>query len=71
MLLATCNRTEVYTVVNDAYSGRKALNDFVKDQFGVDLADLHPYLYTLEQELAVQHLFRVASSLDSLIIGES
>jgi glutamyl-tRNA reductase len=71
VLLATCNRTEVYTLAQDTEHGHKSMEGFIKQQFGVDLADLEPYLYTLEQGAAVKHLFRVASGLDSLIIGES
>ena len=71
VLLATCNRTEVYTLAQDAEHGRRSLAGFIERQFGVNLADLEPYLYTLEQEPAVEHLFRVATGLDSLIIGES
>ena len=71
VVLSTCNRTEVYTVASDAQSGKAALGAFLERQFQVKLADIEPHLYTLEQETAVEHLFRVVSSLDSLIVGES
>ena len=71
VILSTCNRTEVYTVAGDAHLGQQTIGEFLERQFGVELADIQPYLYTLEQEAAVRHLFRVTSSLDSLIIGES
>jgi glutamyl-tRNA reductase len=69
VIVSTCNRTEVYTVVRDANAGREAIGAFFASMSG-DI-DLEPYLYTLEQEEALRHLYRVASGLDSLIIGES
>ena len=71
VVLSTCNRTEVYVVVPDASQGRALLDGFLEAQFGVEIAEVRQYLYTLEQQAAVEHLFRVASSLDSLIVGES
>ncbi|MDA0798893.1 MAG: glutamyl-tRNA reductase [Chloroflexi bacterium] len=69
VVVSTCNRTEVYTVARDGETGRDALDAFFTSISGN--SDLAPHLYTLEQEDAVKHLYRVASSLDSLIIGES
>ena len=71
VVLSTCNRTEVYTVAPDRHRGAAALNSFLERQFGVSIEHIQPYLYTLEQAAAVEHLFRVTASLDSLIIGES
>jgi glutamyl-tRNA reductase len=71
VLLSTCNRTEVYTVAADGDEGFREVNTYLQGQFGMAQDDLQPYLYTLEQDDAVAHLFRVASGLDSLIIGES
>ena len=71
VVVATCNRTEIYTIAEERHATPKALDAFLKAQFGVDVADAEPYLFTLRQEEAVQHLFRVASGLDSLILGES
>ncbi|MCI0778777.1 MAG: glutamyl-tRNA reductase, partial [Chloroflexi bacterium] len=71
VILSTCNRTEVYSVVRDAAHGSAAFDGFVSDELGVDPEYLRPHVYTLEQDAAVGHLFRVASSLDSQIIGES
>jgi glutamyl-tRNA reductase len=69
VVVSTCNRTEVYTVARDGETGRDALDAFFASISGN--SDLAPHLYTLEHEDAVKHLYRVASSLDSLIIGES
>ena len=69
VVVSTCNRTEVYTVARDSETGRNALDAFFTAVSGN--GELAPYLYTLEQSDAVRHLYRVAASLDSLIIGES
>ncbi|MCI0888680.1 MAG: glutamyl-tRNA reductase, partial [Chloroflexi bacterium] len=71
VILSTCNRTEVYSVVRDAAHGSAAFDGFVSDELGVDPEYLRPHVYTLGADEAVTHLFRVASSLDSQIIGES
>ncbi len=69
VVLSTCNRTELYAAVEDHVRGAEALRQFLNDltQGG---ADLDEYLYAYEDEEAVRHLFRVASSLDSLVLGE-
>jgi len=65
-LLSTCNRTELYALSED--SGR-ALADWLATH-PVDAGDLHAYLYKHEDADAVRHLFRVATGLDSLVLGE-
>ena len=68
MLLSTCNRTELYMVIENPHEAIP----FVK-RLLAHLAGEHykgEYFYNLTGTLCVQHLFRVASSLDSLIIGE-
>ena len=71
VILSTCNRTEVYTIAHDIEHGRLALDNFVADQFRIEVPKIRQHLYDLEQFDAVTHLFRVAAGLDSLIIGES
>ena len=71
VILSTCNRTEVYTIAREAAHGSEALDAFFESQRPGEADTLRPFLYNLEQEEAVRHLFRVASGLDSLIIGES
>jgi glutamyl-tRNA reductase len=67
-LLSTCNRTELYAVADD--EGR-ALADWLATHPG-DAAghDLHAYLYRHHDIDAVRHLFRVATGLDSMVLGE-
>ena len=72
VLLSTCNRVELYSVsdANDWKSGH-ALATFLAESRGVPLETLQPYLYVHVDTEAVEHLFRVTSSLDSLVLGES
>lgn len=69
LILSTCNRTEVYSIPNRGGSSQPGI-DFLKAWANISNADLLPYVYCYHSEAAVRHLFRVASGLDSMIIGE-
>ena len=70
LILSTCNRTEVYSVSDSASSAQSGNVDFLRAWAKTADADLLPYLYFYQDEAAVEHLFRVAAGLDSMIIGE-
>ncbi len=70
IILSTCNRTEVYTIGSDARHAEKASLDFLKARLGITDAALLKHVYLLEDKVAVEHLFRVASGLESMIVGE-
>ena len=65
-ILSTCNRTEVY------FHGLEPepVSEWLESFHGIPKASLSPYLYTLPQDRAVSHAFRVASGLDSMVLGE-
>ena len=67
MVLSTCNRVELLARCTN---GRADLRAFVREYFRVDTQQFEPYLYELRQSDAVRHVFRVASSLDSMVVGE-
>jgi glutamyl-tRNA reductase len=69
VLLSTCNRTEVYAVV-EFEGDRGRILDLLADDRGVDRASLDEDMYWLTDAEAVRHLYRVASSLDSMVVGE-
>jgi glutamyl-tRNA reductase len=69
VLLSTCNRTEVYAVVEDQ-DARSTILDLLADDRGVERASLDEDTYWLTDADAVSHLYRVASSLDSMVVGE-
>jgi glutamyl-tRNA reductase len=67
-ILSTCNRTEVYCSIDDA--GRQFPIDWFAKFHGMKSADINPFLYSYPDENAVKHMLRVASGLDSMILGE-
>lgn len=70
-LLSTCNRVEVYAVVDQIEQGYAAIQEFLVDtHFALSSDQLEPSLYWHTGERAIGHLFRVASSLDSMVVGE-
>lgn len=69
VILSTCNRSEMYAVVDDAQEDLATLKQFLFDLTGNE-EDIDDYLYSFVDEECIRHLFRVASSLDSLVLGE-
>jgi glutamyl-tRNA reductase len=67
MIVSTCNRVEL--LARTAH-GEATLDGFFRQFFGVDPARYRQYLYEYHESDAVRHVFRVASSLDSMIVGE-
>jgi len=70
VILSTCNRVELYAHTRDADKGIKALKEFLSDYHHQAPVTIEPYLYAHRDREAVSHLFRVASGIDSQIIGE-
>ncbi len=69
-ILSTCNRLEIYVVVTETELGIREVSQFLTDYGQLSIADLRHHLFVLLQEDAVMHLMRVASGLDSLVLGE-
>jgi glutamyl-tRNA reductase len=69
MILSTCNRVEIYGRAPEPITGHVA--EFLARFHDRRLEELRPHLYQLEGEAAVRHAFRVAASLDSMVLGES
>ncbi len=70
MILSTCNRVEVYGVAEVPGEARSAAFSLLGAQRGMHLPDLETLLYTKTEQDAVLHAFRVAASLDSMVLGE-
>ena len=70
MVLSTCNRVEVYAVVDAFHGGLSVIGQVLAEHSGMSLNDLTKYAYVRYAEAAVEHLFAVASGLDSAVIGE-
>ncbi|MDO9556394.1 MAG: glutamyl-tRNA reductase [Coriobacteriia bacterium] len=71
VILSTCNRTEIYAVTIGEDTGVDAVIDFMAEYHDLDRHELVRYLYITRGEAVVKHLFRVVSSLDSMVIGEA
>ncbi|MGD8681567.1 MAG: glutamyl-tRNA reductase, partial [Lysobacterales bacterium] len=69
LVLGTCNRTEIYCLSSKA--GRDQLLSWIHRTNGIPAGQLDPYFYSHEGEAATRHLVRVASGLDSLVLGET
>ncbi len=67
MIVSTCNRVELLAVAEDPET---SVAPFLSRQFGIDAAVLSPHLYEYHDKEAVSHLFHVAASLDSMVVGE-
>ena len=70
MILSTCNRVEVYAVVDAFHGGLSAIGQVLADHSGMSMGDLTKHAYVRYSEAAVEHLFAVASGLDSAVVGE-
>ena len=71
MLLQTCNRVELYAVVDQVESGFSSVQEFLVDShLSLSAEQLLPHLYWHSGDRTISHLFRVTSSLDSMVVGE-
>jgi glutamyl-tRNA reductase len=70
VILSTCNRTEIYTVVNNVDVARQGIIDLLSQSCGADAVKFSQYLFAESDEDAVHHLFEVAAGLDSMVLGE-
>jgi glutamyl-tRNA reductase len=70
LIVSTCNRVELYTATKDPDAAIAAMRRFLADFHKISLDEINPHLYDYHGEEAIRHLFRVASSLDSMVIGE-
>ena len=69
-IISTCNRVEIYLHVQDVQQAFAAIKDFLVEFFEIRRESLDTALYLHEDMAAVKHIFRVASSLDSMVVGE-
>lgn len=71
IIISTCNRVEIYARVSDIEKGIYLLKRFICDYHGLALDDLSEHFYCYRNQETIEHLFRVSSSLDSMVLGES
>jgi glutamyl-tRNA reductase len=70
MILSTCNRVEIYATAQEIERAMIDLKHFLSQYHGLSLKEFEKNLYAFIGEEAVRHIFRVASSLDSMVVGE-
>lgn len=72
MIVSTCNRVEVLATIKPSYleEGKARVEGFFSSACAVPFETFKSHLYTRDEREAVRHVFRVASSLDSMIVGE-
>lgn len=71
VIVSTCNRTEVYAVVDQLHTGRYYIKTFLSNWFGIAADEFVNYLTIYENQVAVDHLFRVTCGLNSMVVGET
>jgi glutamyl-tRNA reductase len=71
VIVSTCNRTEVYAVVDQLHTGRYYVKEFLSGWFNIDKEEFSPYLFIYEQDGAVEHLLKVTCGLNSMVLGET
>jgi len=71
VILNTCNRTELYATARDIEAGQRHLKSFLLKYSGLTAEELEQYIYQPNCYSAIDHLFRVSSGLDSMILGET
>lgn len=70
VILSTCNRTEIYAAARDVDAAISQIWTLLVHESGIEIEQLQEYVYIKTCEEAIIHLFRVASGLDSMILGE-
>jgi len=70
VILSTCNRVEITVTTEDNSDPQAIVDAFLTEQKAMDPGKIGPHLYRHEGKDAIHHLFRVAASLDSMVVGE-
>lgn len=71
VILNTCNRIEIYATAKDIEAGQESLKSFLISYSGLATEEIDKYIYQPNCYDAIDHLFRVSSGLDSMILGET
>lgn len=70
VILSTCNRTEIYSVNGETDTAFREEMEFLKNRLDMPYNDPLQWVYTLKDQAALEHLFRVISGLESMVVGE-
>ncbi|OXS68729.1 glutamyl-tRNA reductase [Lysinibacillus sp. KCTC 33748] len=71
VIVSTCNRTEIYAVVDQLHTGRHFVKQFLANWFDLPAETFSSYLTIREEDEAIEHLFKVTAGIDSMVLGET
>lgn len=71
VIISTCNRTEIYAVVDQLHTGRYYIKQFLANWFNIPMEQFEDHLFIREEEDSLNHLFRVTAGIDSMVLGET
>lgn len=71
IIVSTCNRTEIYAIVDQLHTGRYYIKQFLANWFQMPIESFSSYLFIYENDGAMEHLFRVTAGIDSMVLGET
>lgn len=71
VIVSTCNRTEIYAVVDQLHTGRYYIKQFLANWFKIPMESFSSYLFIYEMDGALEHLFKVTAGIDSMVLGET
>ncbi len=71
VIVSTCNRTEIYAVVDQLHTGRYYIKQFLAKWFDIPVDEFDQHLYIRENDDSLNHLFRVTTGIDSMVLGET
>jgi glutamyl-tRNA reductase len=71
VIVSTCNRTEIYAIVDQLHTGRYYIKQFLANWFNISIESFSSYLFIYESDGALEHLFRVTAGIDSMVLGET
>ncbi|MFJ7950147.1 glutamyl-tRNA reductase [Lysinibacillus sp. NPDC096418] len=71
VIISTCNRTEIYAVVDQLHTGRHFVKQFLADWFHLPVENFSSHLFIREEDAALEHLFKVTAGIDSMVLGET
>ena len=71
VIVSTCNRTEIYAVVDQLHTGRYYIKKFLSEWFNIPIKQFEDHLFIREEDESLNHLFRVTAGIDSMVLGET
>ncbi|MER1987152.1 MAG: glutamyl-tRNA reductase [Solibacillus sp.] len=71
VIVSTCNRTEIYAVVDQVHTGRYYIKKFLADWFDIPMEQFDAHLFIREDDASLNHLFKVTAGIDSMVLGET